>query len=310
MQLKPLATLPIQRILWALTALALSVIYGPVLATMVHVWRTDSYAGHGMFVPIFSTLFLWMGRGRIRAAAGRGDPAGMLVIVLALGILFVGKWVESILIQGLSVVLAIAGLVLLGFGMRCLRQTAFPIAFLLFMVPLPRPVVDALTRHLQNFAAGFAGSVLEILDIPVHQTGVLIFLSTITLEVEEVCNGLRFLMALLVFTVAFAHVSQRTLARKLVLIASAVPVAVLANAARVAMVAVGVHYVGPQAAIGIIHNIIAKVAWALTIIPLVGLALILRRGGTSEKQFRNSKLEIRNNIRVSLLKNFGSRQGD
>ncbi len=274
------------RILWILITLVLAVLYEPVFAGMVHVWRTDTYAGHGMFVPFFSVFLLWTARNRIRAAVGRGDPAGILLITLALGILALGRWGESILVQGLSVVIAVAGIVLLGFGKRCLRQAAFPIGFLLFMVPLPRLVVATLTRHLQLFVAGFAAAALETLGIPFHQNGLFISLSTITIEVAEVCNGLRFMMGLLVLTLAFAHVSQRTLGRKLVLVASAIPVAVLANALRIATIAIGVHYIGPEAAEGIIHNTIGKAIWALTIISLVALGLILRRGGAGERPKR------------------------
>ena len=64
------------------------------------------------------------------------------------------------------------------------------------------------------------------------------------------------------------------------LVGSAVPIAILANAARVAAIAVAVQYAGPQAASGAIHHAIGKVTWALTLVPLAGLGLLLRRGQT------------------------------
>ena len=266
-------------ILWVLAALVLAGIYAPVLAQMARIWWTDPYAGHGMFVPAFSAFFFWADRDRLRAGSGQMDPGGLLVILLALGTLMLGRWAESLLVQGVSVVIAAAGMVFWGFGARYLRRTAFPVGFLLFMVPLPRQVVDVVTLNLQVFAARFAGAVLGLLDIPFYQSGVLIELPTITLEVAEVCNGLRFLMALLVLTLAFAQVSQRSLPRKLLLVTSAIPSAILANAVRVATIAVAVHYIGPQMASGFIHNFIAKAVWVLTLIPLAALGLLLRRGG-------------------------------
>jgi len=264
-------------IAWRVVVLALAGIYSPALAEMARVWWTNTYAGHGMFVPLFSALLVWMDRDRIRAAAGRGDPAGMLVILLGLGLLALGSWADSVILQGLSVVVAVAGIVLWGFGARCLRRAAFPVGFLLFMVPLPRPIVDAVTLDLQLFVARFAGATLELLDIPVHQDGLLIVLPAVTLQVAEACNGLRFLMALLVLTVAFAQVTQRSLLRKLVLVGSAIPIAILANAVRIAVIAIAVYYIGPKAASGFIHNIIGKAVWALTLIPLIALAFMLRR---------------------------------
>ena len=123
---------------------------------------------------------------------------------------------------------------------------------------------------------------LRLLDLPVYQRGVVIELPAMTLQVAEACNGLRFLMALLVLTAAFAQVTQRSVPRKIALVASAVPIAIAANAMRVAAIAIGVHYVGPAAASGTIHNWIGKGVWGITLIPLIGLAWLLARGGMSK----------------------------
>jgi exosortase len=199
-------------------------------------------------------------------------------VLLGLGVLVLGRWGESLLVQGVSLVITVAGLILWGFGVRCLREAAFPVAFLLLMAPLPRAMVDTLTLDLQLFAAGFAGAALEQLGVPFYLNDTTIALSTITLNVAEVCNGLRFLLALLTITIAFAQLTQRSLARKVLLVASAVPIAILANAVRVATIAAGVYYIGPQVASGLIHHLIAKGVWGLTAVPLVTLALVLRRG--------------------------------
>jgi len=92
-----------------------------------------------------------------------------------------------------------------------------------------------------------------------------------------VCNGLRFLMALLVLTTAFAQVTQRTIPRKITLALSSIPIAILANAARVAAIGVGVHLIGPEAASGTIHHWIGKGVWGLTLIPLAALGFLLSR---------------------------------
>jgi exosortase len=84
--------------------------------------------------------------------------------------------------------------------------------------------------------------------------GTRIELSTIRLEVAEVCNGLRFLTGLVVMTIALAWVTQRTLTRGLILVGAAIPVAILANAIRVPAVVAAVHSIGPEAASGTVHN--------------------------------------------------------
>lgn len=260
-------------------ALVLAVLYVPAMAEMFHVWQTDTYAGHGMFVPLFSALVAWTDRERLRAAVGRGHPAGIALILAGVGLLALGALGGSLLVKGLSVAVVVAGLVMWSFGTDCLRAAAFPVGFLVLMAPLPRPVVDALTLDLQLFAAGFAAAALRLLDIPVYQTGVTIELPALTLQVAEVCNGLRFLLALLVLTAAFAQVTQRSIPRKVALVASAIPIAIFANATRVAAIGLGVHFIGPEAASGTIHNWIGKGVWGLTLIPLILLGLLLARGG-------------------------------
>ena len=232
-------------------------------------------------VPAFSTFVLWTDRARIRAAVTPGHSIGIAVILLALGLLFAGRSMDSLLLQGVSLVMCLAGVVLWILGPRTLRAAAFPVAFLLAMLPLPSPVVGAVTEDLQLFAARIAGEALDLFDVPFFLDGVLIQLPGITLAVATVCNGLRFLSALLMLTIAFAQLSQRTLPRKLILVASAIPIAILANAVRVATVALAAYYIGPSAAQGFIHNSIAKGVWALTLVPIGLLALLLRRGGAS-----------------------------
>ncbi len=265
--------------MWLLGVLVLTGIYAPALVDLARVWRTDTYAVHGMFAPLFSAFLFWSDREHLRAIPRERNRAGLLVILIGLGLLVLGRSKGSLAVDALSVVVAVAGGVLWGFGARWLRQAWFPVAFLVFMVPLPRVVVDAFSRDLQVFAATFAAAAVGVAGIPVYQHGVMIELPNMNLEIAEICNGLRFMMALLVLTVAFAQVSQRSRLKKLVLVASAVPIAVLANAARVTAVAFLVHYWGPQAASGIIHHSIGKVVWLMTLVPLVGLGLALRRGG-------------------------------
>jgi exosortase len=246
---------------------------------MVRVWWWDSYAAHGVFVPLFSAHFLWVDRARLRASAEGGDRRGWALLALGLGVLAAGRWQASLLLQGFSSVVTVAGLVLAMFGRRCLRQGLFAISFLAFMVPLPRWIVSVVTTDLQLFAVSFAGAALSLFDVPFYRHGVVIELPTITLEVAEICNGLRFLAALLVLTVAFAQVTQPTPRRKIILALAAIPIAIVANAVRVAAVIMAAHYIGPQAASGFIHNTIGKIVWGLTLLPLAGLGVMLRWTG-------------------------------
>jgi len=268
----------------ALILLGLAGLYAPVFSDIARTWLTQRYAGHGVFVPAFSLFRVLWDWERIRAAAGRPNAAGIPVIFLSLATLAVGRWSGSLLVQNLSLVTALAGGILWACGEKCLRAVAFPVAFLLFMVPLPNAIAEWLTLRLQVLAATLAGVALTLFDFPFEQSGADIALPTTTIHVAETCNGLRFLTALVVVTIAFAYISQRTLFRGVLLVASTIPIAILANAVRVTTIVAGVYYIGPQVTGSDIHesllneDTIAAAVLGLTLIPVAALGLLLRRG--------------------------------
>jgi exosortase len=244
---------------------------------LLHAWRRDTYAAHGPLALGFSLFVLWDDRGVFRSSRSPGDSLGAFIILLAIASFLAGIRLESLGLQTLAIVAGVAGGFLWALGAKALRRAAFPIAFLVFMAPLPRFIVDAVTSHVQNAAAAAGGLIAELSGVPVYQHGHILELPNLNLEVAEICNGLRFLTAFVILTVALAHVSQRTLGRKVVLTLSAVPLAVAANALRVGAVATASYYIGPQAASGFLHHTIGHVVWVLTLGPLLCVAYALRR---------------------------------
>lgn len=269
----------LQRWCAVVVVLALSALYWDLFGRLAHLWWDYDYAGHGMFVPLFSAVIAAADRDRLRTATTRGHWAGLVLIGVAGAIFAVGASARSLVVEGMSVPVAVAGLVMLAFGPEVLRLTAFPVAFLALMIPLPKHVADAVTIHLQMFAASVAGIALGLVGIPFIRTGVTIELAGATLQVAEACNGLRFLIGLFVLTLAYAHMTQDGWWRKAILAGAAVPVAVVANSIRVAGISTAAHFVGGEAVLGTPHLIIGKVVWIGTIGGLIVLGLAMRRIG-------------------------------
>ena len=263
---------------------ALAVPWAPALWHLADAGRTNEYAGHAMFVPLFSAVIAWVQRDRLKAAAGPGHAWGFLVLAVGMALLGLGYQMKSDVLHGVALAVATAGAVLWIWGRACLRAAIFPVAFLVMMAPLPLPVVAKVTLHLQVFAASFAASAVRLVGIPVYQTGFTLELPTLKLHVAEICNGLRFLVALIVLTAAFAQVTIPSRRRRIALVLAAVPVAVVANAMRVAAIALGVEYIGPEAASGTIHNWIGKGMWALTLLPLAAAGWWLSRSPADLKR--------------------------
>ena len=261
----------------AVAAAALAAVFAPLGPVVLQAWRTNEYAGHGPFVPVYAAFLLWLDRDRLAAVPRRLEPLGLLVALAGVAGFALGRALESLTLQVPSLAVAAAGAVLLAFGPGVLRAAAFPVAFLALMMPLPAGIVQAVTLPIQHFGAALASAVMGLLGVPHHRNGILLELPNVTLAVVEGCNGLRFLMALVTLTAAFAQAALRRWQDKLLLTALAIPVALLANAIRVTTVSLAGYYVGAHAATGLTHHSIGKGVWAAAIVPLLLLGLALRR---------------------------------
>jgi exosortase len=264
---------------WCLL-LVIATFYLPTLAEIGHAWSTHRYAAHGIFVPLLSALLLWTRRHQLRDRSGPGCPAGLGLLFAAVALAAVGHATQSVVAHVVSVVMAVSGAALWFRGADWMRQAAAPFAFLLFMLPLPGEVAAVVTLPLQRFAASFAAGVLGLLSIPASQAGVLIQLTDLKLRVDEGCNGLRFLMVLLVVTAAFALLYVPTRRRQLIVIAAAVVAGVFANAVRVAAIAAAAHVVGPQAAMGSLHDYTGRTIWLLALATTLGFGVLLSWSAT------------------------------
>jgi len=227
-------------------ALALLVVFAPALLTLAGAWSAVDYQSHGFLVPIVSVL-----AARHRARGGpepRPDGRGALAIVAALLLYAFGVAAGSDTAQGLALCGAIAGTVWYLRGSAWLRRLAFPLGYLLFMVPLPAPWVAALVVPLLEFVTVSSVAVLRAVGVGVVREGSVIGLpSGESLFVAEACSGLTSLVTLLPIAVLIAWLAPLSTVRRLVLVALVVPVAMTANLLRVVATVLGSEAFGARA---------------------------------------------------------------
>jgi EpsI family protein len=156
--------------------------------------------------------------------------AGLLLIVGNLG--------GVALLQELSLIIMIAGLVALLLGGAHLKALALPIAYLLFMVKLFGEGGDSFHWPFQLLAADIGVWLLHLFGYSAHQDGIYIHLPRITLEVASACSGVRFLVSIIAIGIPLAYLTQRDWLRRVGLVAFAVVIAILANGLRVALIGV------------------------------------------------------------------------
>jgi exosortase len=272
----------------------LCLIFRSEIKRVVHLWVTDASWSHGFLIPLFSLYFIHQRRDAIMGLRHARDPLAELVagrwpkplssgqtrpsyvgLVALLGTL--AFYVFNVVspagyayFRPLSLIAAVAAVVLFLGGWRLVAETWLPIGFLVFAVPLPRRYYVALTMPMRKLAATVATALLNMVDgLTASASGVVIDIVyrgtrlEPALDVAEACSGMRLLMAFLALGVAMAYLHERPLWQRIVLLFSTVPIAVFCNIVRVT--ATGFIYVlaDPRYTQGIYHD-----ALGLAMLPL------------------------------------------
>ncbi|WP_353117852.1 exosortase A [Nitratidesulfovibrio sp.] len=260
---------------WVPLAALFIVVYHSILSRMVGDWMFDPNYSHGFFVPCISAWFVMQRLPELRAAQMRPSWWGLVPLLLGFAMLLFGAATTELFSMRASLVPMLIGTVQLLYGWRVLRILLLPLLFLLFMVPLPYTVYDALALPLKALVSASATGGMKLLGLPVLREGNVIIFPNITLEVVDACSGLRSLVTLLALGTAFAFLFLPPGWRRGALMVGTIPIAVAANTLRVFMTGVLARYAGPAAAEGFFHEFagLAVFATAMALTACLGWAL-------------------------------------
>lgn len=263
-----------------LTAVVLG-LYAPVLSRLVRQWYTDPDYSHGFLVPFLSAYLLWQRRDKLAEVVRRPSNAGLLLVIGSLGLLFLGSLGAELFLTRISLVGTICGLIVYFSGWALLRAMAFPLAFLMFAIPIPVIVYNEIVFPLQFIASKFATRVLEMLNLfPIMREGNVLIMPGMRLEVVEACSGIRSLMSLLALAAGYGYLAEKSIPVRWFLFLAMIPLAIVSNGTRVMVTALMTNYIGPKAAEGFMHEfsgwVIFLVATAL-FLGLHSLTLWLRK---------------------------------
>jgi exosortase len=263
---------------WALAVLLL-VAFVPALAAMAEVWSRVEYQSHGVLVPLVSLWVALRERYAWRRLAVRPDRRGFAVLAAAGLVYVLGLGVGSPTAQGVALVAALAGGVLATRGGAWLRQLAFPLAYLLFMVPVPPAWITPLVLRLQLFVSAAAVWVLRAVGVDVVREGnVLVLPGGETLFVAEACSGVTSVITLAPLGVLLAYLSLRRPVPRALLVAAVVPLAMAGNLVRVVATVIASLHVGAAAASeGPPHELLGLLVYVVAVGLLILLAGALRR---------------------------------
>lgn len=244
------------------------------------IWASDEQ-GHGPIILAASAWLLYQKRAALAAlpAASKQWP-GWSVLGFGLFLFTFGHSQGIAIVEVGSQIVVLAGLLVLFKGFAALRLCWFPLFFLIFMVPLPGPLVAAVTTPLKSAVSAAAATLMHAMGFPIGRSGVLLTIGQYQLLVADACAGLNSMFTLEALVLLYINLmGYKQPLRNVFLAVAAIPISFLANIVRVVILVLVTYYFGDEAGQGFVHGfagmVLFLVALMLTISidSLIGLLL-------------------------------------
>lgn len=253
------------------------------IVELVKDWFINPNYSHGFLIPIITGYMIWEKRHDIHSIPLNPNNTGLLVIVVGLILHLLGNIGAEFFTMRIAVIITILGILLYLMGGEITKKLVVPIAYLIFMIPIPAIIWNKIAFPLQIFASKMAEMTIRAIGITVLREGNIIYLVNTTLEVVDACSGLRSLTALLALSTAFAYLSSHSWFKKWVLLLSAIPIAILVNIIRLSFTACLASWFGEKIAQGLMHEFSGLLIYLLALIMLTGVHMVLSRIGHDKK---------------------------
>jgi exosortase B len=259
-----------RQIIWPWAAVVATIVaYAPTFIQLAQgPWQTEQ-EGHGPLILVASLWLVWSSRDQLRRADVEPAPvAGWASLLIGLAMLFLSRTQGLLSVEVFSELPVITGCVLLLAGWNVFRVVAFPIGFLIFTIPAPGWMVDGATVPLKVFISDLVTKVLYAAGYPVAQNGVMIMIGPYQLLMKDACAGMNSIFALSAIGMFYVYAFRwESKLRSLMLLATIIPITIVANFVRVMALVLIAYYGGVGLIDGPLHD--------LTGIALFVIALVL-----------------------------------
>lgn len=258
---------------WIAIAVGLLAMYVPTFVDLMNgLWKNDDQM-HGPIVTAVVLYLFWTLRHTIQEAPV--DPHPVIAwTLLVFGVLFyvLGRSQDIVMFEIGSLLWVLPALLLAVRGTHALRVCWFPIFFLLFMIPLPGPVVDALTLPMKTFVSWATEHVLYAVGYPISRSGVILYLGPYQLLVADACAGLHTLFSLEAMGLFYLHLTQRgSWWRNVTLATLIVPISLTANVIRVITLSLVTFHFGDEAGQGFLHGFAGIVLFVSALVLIMAM---------------------------------------
>lgn len=230
---------------WPIFA-GLIVLYLPTYVDLARVFWIREAGSHAPLVLLVVAWLLWTGRAHFMATDGDVRPRlGGALLAFGLICYIIGRSQTLYVMEAFSQIPVLAGTLLLVKGMRTVRAVWFPIAFLVFVIPLPGSLLDPILLPLKQLVSGWVDALLYAAGYPISRSGVVLQVGQYQLLIANACSGLHSLIGLSAVGVLSVYLMRRTHPmHNVLLLASIIPIAILANVLRVTTLVLGTYHFG------------------------------------------------------------------
>lgn len=248
--------------------------FGSTLAELSRVWSTNDQYSHGYLVPGFALLLLWLRRDQLdRQALRPGLLIGGLLLALGIGLRLAGVYYYYLWLDTIAIVPCVAGVCWLLGGWTAWRWAWPAVLYLVFMIPLPYRLATAMSAPLQTLATNASTFIMQAIGLPALSEGNVIILNEARLNVVEACSGLRMLVVFVALSSAMALLARRPLLDRLILLVSAIPIAVVSNILRITATGILHETTSSETANAFFHDL---GGWLMMPLALILLAVELK----------------------------------
>lgn len=252
---------------FSLSMLAIGLTFWETYRNIVAIWwRSETFAHGFLVLPIVGYL-IWLKRLSLAPLAPRPAPVALLMLLGMVLVWLLGYAAEVAAAKQLAAVMFVPALVWTIYGTPVARRLLFPLAYLLFAVP----VGDFLVPPLQDLTAAFAVRALQITGIPVYWEGLFFHIPSGSFEVEQACSGIRYLIASLALGTLYAYLNFTTPWRRWVFVGLSAVVPLIANGFRAYGIVMIAHLSDYKLAVGVDHLIYGWVFFGFVILLLFWL---------------------------------------
>jgi len=279
-----------QLVRWLPIILGLIALYVPSLVHLMRgLWSSDQYA-HGPIVLGIACWLAWRKWPEMWALSATRKPSGFGWPVFIFGLLtyMLGRLQGVELFEIGSVLWILSGILLLSRGGAALKAQWFPLFFMFFMIPLPGPVVDALTMPMKMAVSYVAENILFSVGYPIARSGVILQIGQYKLLVADACAGLHTLFTLEALGLLYLNIVRHdSLFRNVTLAILIVPISFAANVIRVMVLTLITYHFGDEAGQGFLHGFAGMVLFLSALLLIIGVDSLLqyahRRWGSARE---------------------------